>query len=153
MLGGGFGYEHRMPDKGKHGEFAPLPSTLERSLKKAQDTYEATLESAERTYGGDEERAHRAAWASVKHSFEKIGDHWEPKDQRGPSDPRAEQGGPHASGPSYGGVDIEGHTKQQLLDQAQRRGVRVTTRMRKAEIAEALERANDRATRDARERT
>jgi cation transport regulator ChaB len=140
-----------MPDKGKDGEFASLPSTLERSPKKAQDTYEATLESAERTYDGDEERAHRAAWASVKHSFEKIGDHWEPKDQRGPSDPRAEQGGPDASGPSYGGVDVEGHTKQQLLDQAQRRGVRVTTHMRKAEIAEALERANDRATREARE--
>jgi cation transport regulator ChaB len=141
-----------MPNKGKDGEFAPLPSTLERSSKKARDTYEATLESAERTYAGDEERAHKAAWASVKHSFEKTGDHWEPKDQRGPSDPRAEQGGPDASGPSYGGVDIEGHTKQQLLDQAQRRGVQVTTHMRKAEIAEALERANDRATREARER-
>ena len=78
-----------MPAKGKDGEFAPLPSTLERSPKKAQDTYEQTLESAEKTYDGDEERAHRAAWASVKHSFEKVGDHWEPKDHKGPSDPRA----------------------------------------------------------------
>jgi hypothetical protein len=32
-----------MPSKGKDGEFAPLPSTLERSPKKAQDTYEETL--------------------------------------------------------------------------------------------------------------
>jgi cation transport regulator ChaB len=145
------GYDDRMPKKGKHGEFAPLPSTLERSPKKAQDTYEETLESAEKTYAGDEARAHRAAWASVKHSFEKTGDHWEPKDQRGPSDPRSEEGGPNATGPSYGGVDIEGHTKEQLLDQAEQRGVHVTTHMSKAEVAEALERANDRATRDARE--
>ena len=71
-----------MPGKGKNGQFAPLPSTLERSPKKAQDTYEETLEHAEQEYGGDEARAHRVAWASVKHSFEKVGDHWEPKDER-----------------------------------------------------------------------
>ncbi|MEA2689776.1 MAG: hypothetical protein QOD51_2383, partial [Candidatus Eremiobacteraeota bacterium] len=94
-----------MPEKGNEGEFAPLPSTLERSPKKAQETYEKTLESAEKTYDGDEERAHRAAWASVKHSFEKVGDHWEPKDHKGPSDPRAAEHGPNASGASYGGVD------------------------------------------------
>jgi cation transport regulator ChaB len=141
-----------MPSKGKRGEFAPLPSTLERSPKKAQNTYEETLESAERTYHGDEERAHRTAWAAVKHSFEKTGDHWEPKDERGPSDPRAAQGGPHASGASYGGVDVRGHTKQELLDEAERRGVRATTHMTKAAIAQALERANDNATRKARKR-
>src|SRR5438270_7176218 len=58
------GYNPGMPEKATKGEFAPLPSTLERSPKKAQDTYEKTLEHAEETYGGDEERAHRAAWAS-----------------------------------------------------------------------------------------
>jgi cation transport regulator ChaB len=139
-----------MPSKGKDGEFAPLPSTLERSPKKAQDTYEETLEHAEQTYHGDEARAHRVAWASVKHSFEKRGDHWEPKDERGPSDPRSEQGGPNATGPSYGGVDVEGRTKQDLFDEAKRREIAVTTHMTKAEIAKALERDNDRATRDAR---
>ncbi len=139
-----------MPSKGKHGEFASLPSTLERSSKKAQDTYEATLEHAEETYHGDEARAHRAAWASVKHSFEKRGDHWEPKDERGPSDPRSKEGGPNASGPSYGGVDVEGRTKQDLFDEAKRREIAVTTRMTKAELAQALERENDRETRDAR---
>jgi cation transport regulator ChaB len=141
-----------MPKKGKHGEFAPLPSTLERSPQKAQDTYEETLESAEQTYHGDEERAHRVAWAAVKHSFEKSGDRWEPKEQRGPSDPRAEQSGPDASGPSYGGVDAEGRTKKAMLDEAGRRGVHVTTHMRKSEIAQALERANERETRNARGR-
>jgi cation transport regulator ChaB len=139
-----------MPRRRGADEFAPLPSTLERSPKKARDTYEATLESAERTYAGDEERAHRVAWAAVKHSFEKHGDHWEAKDERGPSDPRAEQGGPNASGPSYGGVDIEGHTKRELLGEAKRRGVHVTTRMTKDEVARALERANDRDTASAR---
>ena len=140
-----------MPEKGKDGEFAPLPSTLERSPKKAQDTYEKTLESAEKTYDGDEERAHRAAWASVKHSFEKVGDHWEPKDHKGPSDPRAEQGGPNASGASYGGVDLNGKTKDELLDEARKLGAHVTTHMRKDEVAEAIRHANDRATRQARE--
>jgi len=144
------GYADRMPEKGKNGEFAPLPSTLERSPKKAQDVYEKTLESAEKTYDGDEARAHRAAWASVKHSFEKVGDHWEPKDERGPSDPRAEEGGPNASGPSYRGVDVEGKTKDELLDEARELGAHVTTHMKKAEVAEEIERANSRADRKAR---
>ena len=70
-----------MPNKGQNGEFAPLPSTLERSPQKAQDTYEETLEHAEEEYGGDEARAHRVAWAAVKREFEKVGDHWEPKEE------------------------------------------------------------------------
>jgi cation transport regulator ChaB len=141
-----------MPNKGNKGEYAPLPSTLERSPKKAQDTYEQTLESAEKTYEGDEERAHRAAWGAVKHSFEKRDDRWEPKENRGPSDPRSEEGGPNPSGASYGGVDVEGHTKAELLEEARRRGAHVTTHMTKAELAAELERANDRATSQALER-
>ena len=47
-----------------------LPGTLQRSPKKAQDTYADTLASAHETYQGDEERAHRTAFAAVKHSFE-----------------------------------------------------------------------------------
>ena len=141
-----------MPKKKPPLPDAPLPSTLERSPKKAQDTYEATLASAEKSYDGDEARAHRAAWGAVKHSFEKVGDHWEPKDERGPSDPRAAEGGPKASGPSYGGIDVEGKSKDALLEQARASGAKVTTRMTKAEIATQLERANERATRAAREK-
>ena len=140
-----------MPSKRQKGEFAPLPSTLKRSPKKAQDTYEDTLESAEQSYAGDEERAHRAAWASVKHSFEKVGDHWEPKEHKGPSDPRAAEGGPNASGPSYGGVDVLGKTKEQLLDEARRLGAHATTHMTKAKLATEIERANQRADRASRE--
>jgi cation transport regulator ChaB len=65
--------------KSDGGDFAELPSTLARSPKKAQATYEKTLEAAEHEYGGDEARAHRVAWGAVKHGFEKVGDRWEPK--------------------------------------------------------------------------
>lgn len=58
-----------------------LPSTMKRSPAKAQDTYVHTLESAEETHGHGE-AAHRIAFASLKHSFEKVGDHWEPKDKK-----------------------------------------------------------------------
>jgi cation transport regulator ChaB len=62
-----------------------LPSTLARSPKKAQNTYIETLESAEKQHG-DGEAAHRIALASLKHSFENVGDRWEPKRTMGPSD-------------------------------------------------------------------
>ncbi len=69
-----------------------LPSTLKRSPSKAQETYVHTLEAAEETHG-DGEAAHRIAFASLKYSFEKVGDHWEPKDERGPSDDQDAQAG------------------------------------------------------------
>jgi cation transport regulator ChaB len=76
-----------------------MPQTLRKSAALAQRTYAETLESAEKTYDGNEERAHRAAFAAVKHSFEKVGNHWEPKKggREGPSDERAKVGG-HAIG-------------------------------------------------------
>ncbi len=51
-----------------------LPSTLKRSPKKAQRTWVKAHDSAVETYG-EGERAHRTAYAAVKHSFEKVGDH------------------------------------------------------------------------------
>lgn len=69
--------------QGKH----QMPSTLKRSPPKAQRTFEETLDHAEQEYGKGE-RASRTAYASLKHSFEKVGDHWEPKEHKGPSDPR-----------------------------------------------------------------
>ena len=130
-----------------------LPSTLERSPGKAQRTYAKTLESAEETYEGDERRAHRTAYAALKHSFEKVGDHWEEKDEKGPSDPQSALTGAAArrgEGKSYGGVDVEGHTKAELLTRAREAGVRGRSTMDKAELAEALQKANDRATAKAR---
>ena len=59
-----------------------LPSTLQRSSAKAQRTWAEAHDSAVETYG-EGQRAHRTAYAALKHSFEKRGDHWEPKDVKG----------------------------------------------------------------------
>jgi hypothetical protein len=48
--------------------------------------YAETLKHAEAEYGKGE-RVRRTAYASLKHSFEKVGDKWDPKDHNGPSDP------------------------------------------------------------------
>jgi len=140
-----------MPKRSNTAESAPLPSTLKRSPKKAAETYEATLASAEKTYDGDEARAHRAAWAAVKHSYEKTGDRWTEKAKKGPSDERAAHGGPEPAGRSYGGVDFLGKKKADLLAEARRRELDVTTKMTKADLAEALSRSNTRATRKRRD--
>jgi cation transport regulator ChaB len=123
-----------------------LPGTLKRSPKKAQETYEKTLDSAHEEYQGDEERAHRTAWSAVKHSFEKVGDHWEPKDEKGPSDPQAERGGRFAregGGQTAGGVDVEGHTRDELYERAKRLGVEGRSNMSKLELAQAISRKQD----------
>ncbi len=119
-----------------------LPGTLKRSPAKAQRTYAKTLDAAHEQYGGDESRAHRAAYAAVKHSFEKVGDHWEPKDERGPSDPQAE-GGIDTHRETAGGVDVRGHTKQELYERARRLGVRGRSKMDKLELAQAIARKQD----------
>ena len=122
-----------------------LPSTIKRSPQKAQDTYAETLDSAVDQYG-DGERAHRTALASLKHSFEKVGDHWEPKEQRGPSDEQAAVGGADTDLPSAGGVDANA-SKKHLLEVAKRLDVTGRSRMTKAELVDAIGKANDAASR------
>ena len=119
-----------------------LPSTIKRSPQKAQDTYAETLDSATAQYG-DGERAHRTALAALKHSFEKVGDHWEPKEKRGPSDAQAE-GGVDTDRPTAGGVDANA-SKKHLLEVARRLDVRGRSRMTKAELVEAIQKANRKA--------
>ena len=131
-----------------------LPSTLERSSKKAQDTWLATHDAAVEQYG-EGERAHRTAFASLKHSFEKVGDHWEEKPEKGPSDPQAARRGAEArahldDGDTAGGVDANA-SKSHLYDIAKRLGVQGRSRMTKAQLVEAIQRANDRATAAARD--
>ena len=77
--------------RGEKVKRSELPSTLQRSGSKAQRTFAKAHDSAEESYG-DEQRANRVAWSAVKHSYEKVGDHWEAKDHRGPSDAQAEGG-------------------------------------------------------------
>ena len=119
-----------------------LPGTLKRSPEKAQRTYAETLDSAEEQYDS-EERAHRAAWASVKHSYEKVGDHWEAKDERGPSDAQSKQSGKAARDrpkATHGGVDAEGNSKEELYERAKKAGVKGRSSMTKGELADALAR-------------
>ena len=118
-----------------------LPSTLQRSPKKAQRTFAKTYDSAAEQYG-DDERAARTAYASLKHSFEKVGDHWEPKDEKGPSD-----GG---RGDNAGGVNANA-SKKHLYEIAQRLDVPGRSKMDKDELVEAIDKANQRETARSRE--
>jgi cation transport regulator ChaB len=126
-----------------------MPSTIARSGKKAQDTYVETHDAAVERYG-EGERAHRTAFASLKHSFEKVGDHWEPKDEKGPSDAKA-AGGRDTDAETAGGVDANA-SKQHLLELAKRLDVPGRSRMTKAELVEALQKANAASSRKARNR-
>src|ERR1700750_2656813 len=119
------------------GAKVDLPGTLKRLAAKAQRTYSETRQSAHETYGGDEERAHRVAYSAVKHSFEKVGDHWEPKDEKGPSDQRAESGGPRPTGQSAEGVDANA-SKKHLLDLARRLDIAGRSTMNKSELVDAI---------------
>jgi cation transport regulator ChaB len=133
-----------MPAKDK------LPSTLERSPKKAQRTWMKAHDSAVEEYG-EGERAHRTAFSALKHSFEKVGDHWEKKDKKGPSDKQAAKKGAKArkGGKTAGGVDANA-SKEHLRDVAKRLGVRGRSKMKKRELVEAIQKANDKETRKAR---
>lgn len=117
-----------------------LPGTLQRSPAKAKRTYRKAHDAAVETYG-EGERAHRTAYAALKHSFERKGDHWEPKKRKGPSDPQAAKGGKAArkgTSKTYGGVDAAGNTRQELYERAKKLGVSGRSRMSKSELAEAI---------------
>jgi hypothetical protein len=144
--------EAAVPKTTKSGEPKQdeLPSTLQRSPAKAQRTFAKTHHSAAETYG-EGERANRTAYAALKHSFEKVGDHWEPKEEKGPSDAQAAKGGASArgGGKTAGGVDANA-SKKHLYDVAKRLDVAGRSTMSKDELVEAIGKANDRATAKAR---
>ncbi|MBO3085865.1 ChaB family protein [Cellulomonas fengjieae] len=125
-----------------------LPSTLQRSGEKAQRTYAHAYDAAIEQYDGDEERAHRVAFAALKHTHEKVGDSWRPKAEPGPSDPHAEQGG-GSTASTAGGVDANA-SKTHLYDVAKELDIAGRSRMSKAELVEAITRENDRRSRQAR---
>jgi hypothetical protein len=126
-----------------------IPSTLQRSEEKAQRTFAKAHDSAAEEYG-DEQRANRVAWAAVKHTHEKVGDHWEPKDHKGPSDPQAE-GGADTDRETKGGVDANA-TKEHLMDVARRLDVSGRSSITKEELVDAIQKANDKETAAAREK-
>jgi cation transport regulator ChaB len=116
-----------------------MPSTIRRSPDKAQRTWVEAHDSAVHTYG-EGRRAHMTAFAALKHSFEKVGDHWEPKDHKGPSDPHAAAGHGEDGGRTYGGVDVLGHSKRELAERARKLGIEVRSSMTKEDIAAAIAR-------------
>ncbi|MGA8330377.1 MAG: ChaB family protein [Mycobacterium sp.] len=133
-----------MPKTTKGGEPKKneLPSTLRRSSEGAQRTFAKVHDAAADQYGS-EERAHRVAYAALKHSFEKVGDRWLRKPKKGPSDARAERGGLNNPIPSDEGVDANA-SKKHLLDIARRLGVRGRSTMPKADLVEAIKKHNRR---------
>jgi cation transport regulator ChaB len=136
-----------MPKTTQHGKAKQdeLPSTLKRSDAKAQRTFTKAHDSAVEEYG-EGRRAHQVAYAALKHTHEKVGDHWEPKDKgrKGPSDAQA-RGGRDTSGKTAGGVDANA-SKQHLYDVAKRLGVRGRSSMSKDQLVEAIEKASSRKT-------
>lgn len=124
-----------------------LPSTLQRSDAKAQRTFAKAHDAAEEQYE-DPERAHRVAYSALKHSHEKVGDHWEAKDEKGPSDARAE-GGRGTRAETRGGVDANA-SKRHLYDVAKRLDVPGRSSMSKDELVDAIRKENDRRTRASR---
>src|SRR3954462_7806333 len=128
-----------------------LPGTLKRSPNKAQRTYAKAHDSALDEYG-DEKRANQVAWAAVKHSFEKVGDHWQKKagGKKGPSDAQA-AGGRNTNRKTAGGVDANA-TKDHLLTLAKKLGVSGRSKMKKKQLVEAIQKANNKKTADARKK-
>ncbi|MDQ3642833.1 MAG: ChaB family protein [Actinomycetota bacterium] len=118
-----------------------MPATLKRSPAKARRTWAKAHDSAVETYG-EGERAHRTAFSALKHTFEKVGDRWQPKKEKGPSDPQAAKGGGSArkGGKTFGGVDVLGNTKKTLYERAKALGVKGRSSMSKEELGEAIAR-------------
>jgi len=118
-----------------------MPSTIRRSPKKAQETWSKAHDSAVQEYG-EGERAHRTAFSALKHSFEKVGDHWEPKSKQGPSDRKA-AGGRSTKARTAEGVDANA-SKEHLQGVARRLEIRGRSTMTKAQLVEAIKKANRR---------
>jgi len=138
-----------MPKTKRSGEprEEELPSTLQRSDDKAKRTFAKAHDAAADQYG-DAERAHRVDGSALKHMYEKVGDHWEPKDRGGPSDEQA-AGGVDTDRPTAGGVDARA-SKRHLYELASRLQIRGRSTMTKQELVTALQKANDRASARAR---
>jgi cation transport regulator ChaB len=119
-----------------------LPDTLKRSGSKAQRTFAKAHDAAVEQYG-EGERAHRTAMAALKRTHERRGDRWVPKREPGPSDPRSKKTTSQKRrgvGETFGGVDVEQNTRDELYQRARRLGVEGRSKMSKRELARAIAR-------------
>ncbi|HLR55203.1 MAG TPA: ChaB family protein [Actinomycetales bacterium] len=121
-----------------------LPSTIRRSDAKAQRTFAKAHDSAVDEYG-EGERAHRVAFSALKHTHEKVGDHWQPKNGKGPSDKQA-AGGKNTNRKTRGGVDANA-SKEHLYAQAKKLDISGRSKMNKDELVKALQKASKSADR------
>jgi cation transport regulator ChaB len=135
-----------MTKKGKPKK-SELPSTVARSGKKARRTFAKAHDSAAKEYG-EGERAMRTAWSALKHTHEKVGDHWQRKDKKGPSDAQA-KGGKNTNRKTAGGVNANA-TKKHLYKVAKDLDIDGRSKMSKKELVKAIQKENDRRTRKAR---
>ena len=121
-----------------------LPSTLRRSPSKAQRTFAKVHDSAAEQYG-EGRRANQTAYGALKHSFEKVGDHWEAKERSGPSDEQSEKSGAGKTRqyPSAEGVDANA-SKHHLQEIARRLDIHGRSSMSKDELIDAIKHANRR---------
>ena len=123
-----------------------MPSTIARSPQHAQAIWSEAHDAAVTSYG-EGERAHRTAFAALKHSYEKIGDHWEMKAEPGPSDAKA-AGGVDSPESTEEGVNANA-PKAHLYDIASRLEIIGRSSMTKARLVEAIKKENARRTRAA----
>jgi cation transport regulator ChaB len=142
-----------MPKTTKSGQAKKeeLPSTIARSDKKAQRTYAKAHDSAVESYG-EGRRAHQTAFSALKHTHEKVGDHWEKKagGKKGPSDEQA-KGGRNTNKKTSGGVDANS-PKDHLLKVAKKLDITGRSTMKKKQLVEAIQKANGKKTADARKK-
>jgi cation transport regulator ChaB len=132
-----------MPIKSKQD----LPSTIQRSDEHAQEIYTSAHDSAVETYG-EGERAHRTAFAALKHQYRKSGDRWVRKETKGPSDPQAARS--TSSRPSSrqrprataGGAEVplDEWRRPELYLRAQQLDIKGRSNLNKKELVQAVKR-------------
>jgi cation transport regulator ChaB len=114
-----------------------MPATIRRSDKRAREIYVKTHDSAVKQYG-EGQRAHRTAFASLKHEYRKSGDRWVPKGHRGPSDPQA-AGNRYTHRMTAGGYDVGPQaTVAELRQEARELKIQGRSKMNKAELKRAI---------------
>lgn len=126
-----------------------MPSTIQRSPKRAQEVWSKAHDSAVDSYG-EGERAHRTAFSALKHQFKKVGDHWERKNGKGPSDRQAARGvQQRGEAKTAEGVDANA-SKEDLYKTAKKLDIEGRSKMSKKELVDAIKKENRRRTRRSR---
>ena len=112
-----------------------LPGTLRRSPAKAQRTLRQDPRERGRAVRAEGERAHRTALAAATLLREGRRPLVSQTGSPAPGPGKPARGGRRET---FGGVDVVGHTRDELLERARDLGVRGRSRMSKADLARAI---------------